>query len=154
MKNPNTLQILKAGFLAGLLDILAAFANFYFKTGKNPVVVLKFIASGIFGRAAMSGGTEMMVLGLLLHFLIALLFAVFFFKIVSKILTANSGKLLTGVLYGLFIWLVMNLIVVPLSNAPKLPFDIQSAIVNATILVLCVGLPISYCYYNSIKSAK
>jgi len=154
MRNPNALQILKAGLLAGLLDILAAFANFYIKTGKNPVVILKFIASGVFGDSAFSGGTGMTILGLLIHFIIALLFATFFFTAVARILPVNSSKLLTGILYGLFIWLVMNLIIVPLSSAPKLPFNITDAALNAAILIVCVGLPISYSYYSSVKPSK
>jgi uncharacterized membrane protein YagU involved in acid resistance len=154
MRNINAIQILKAGLLAGLLDISAAFINFYVKTGKNPLVILKFIASGVFGSAAFSGGPEMAVLGLLFHFLIALLFAAIFFILVARILPTASNKLLTGILYGLFIWLVMNLLVVPLSSAPKQPFILPDAILNAAILVVCVGIPISYCYYNSTRTSK
>lgn len=154
MRNTNAIQILKAGLLAGLLDITAAFINFYIRTGKNPLVILKFIASGVYGSSALSGGTCMTVLGLLLHFLIALLFAALFFLLVARILPPASNKLSTGILYGIFIWLVMNLLVVPLSSAPKMPFNLPDAILNATILIICVGIPISYCYYNSTRPSK
>ncbi len=154
MRNPHALSILKAGLLAGLLDILAAFANFYLKTGKNPVIILKFIASGVFGNAAFSGGPEMAFLGLLFHFLIALLFAAIFFLVVARILPKTPVKLSAGILYGIFIWLVMSLIVVPLSGAPKQPFNLPDAILNAAILMICVGLPISYSYYNSLRTSK
>jgi hypothetical protein len=153
MKNPDVLPILKAGLLAGLLDILAAFATFYIKTGKNPVIILKFIASGVFGNTAFSGGLEMAGLGLLFHFVIAFLFAAIF-VLVARILPETSVKLPAGILYGLFIWLVMNLIVVPLSGAPKQSFHLPDAILNAAILIICVGLPISYSYYNSIRTSK
>lgn len=154
MRNPHALSILKAGLLAGLLDILAAFVSFYIKTGKNPVIILKFIASGVFGNAAFSGGPEMAVLGLLFHFMIALVFAAIFFILVARILPESPAKLSTGILYGLFIWLVMNLIIVPLSAAPKQSFHLPDAILNAAILMVCVGLPISYSYYNSIRTSK
>ncbi|WP_285059951.1 DUF1440 domain-containing protein [Pedobacter ginsengisoli] len=154
MRNPHALSIVKAGLLAGLLDILAAFATFYLKTGKNPVIILKFIASGVFGNAAFSGGTEMTILGLLFHFMIALLFAAIFFLLVARILPETPVKLSAGILYGLFVWLVMNLIVVPLSGTPKQSFHLPDAILNAAILIICVGLPISYSYYHSIRASK
>jgi uncharacterized membrane protein YagU involved in acid resistance len=52
--------------------------------------------------------------------------------------------MLTGVVYGIFIWLVMNLIVVPLSNTGSWPFTIDNAVINATILSACIRLPLSY----------
>ncbi len=92
------------------------------------------------------------VLGLFFHFLIALLFAAIFFILVARILPAASNtSFSTGILYGLFIWLVMNLLVVPLSSVPKMPFNMGDAILSAAILVVCVGIPISYCYYNSTR---
>jgi hypothetical protein len=68
----NFSKILKAGLIVGTLDILAAFIQYAIKTGKNPTVVLKFIASGVFGKEAFNGGTMMNVYGLIFHFVIAL----------------------------------------------------------------------------------
>ena len=69
--------IIIAGIIAGTLDIIAACVHYYIVSdGKNPDVVLKFIASGVFGpRQAFSGGFIMSVLGLVLHYAIATLFA-------------------------------------------------------------------------------
>ena len=63
-------EALKAGLIAGLLDISAAFIQYYSRTGRNPLAVLKFIASGVFGKAALTGGTEMILLGLVFHYII------------------------------------------------------------------------------------
>lgn len=70
MKKANlTTNILIAGLIAGTLDILAAI---YLLAGGNAAGVLKYIAAGAFGQAALAGGTEMIVFGLLFHYIIAL----------------------------------------------------------------------------------
>ncbi len=49
--------IIKAGLIVGTLDILSAFIYYFIKTGdKNVFVVLRAVASGLFGKAAFSGG--------------------------------------------------------------------------------------------------
>jgi hypothetical protein len=58
-----------------------------------------------------------------------------------KVLTAN--KFIVGLLYGIFVWCVMNLIVVPLSQIPARPFQLQGAVINAVVLMFMIGLPIS-----------
>ena len=48
--------ILTTGLLAGTLDILAAFIQSYLMANVVPSTVLKYIASGVFGKSAYSGG--------------------------------------------------------------------------------------------------
>ncbi|HRH60078.1 MAG TPA: hypothetical protein PL045_05880 [Chitinophagaceae bacterium] len=38
----------------------------------------------------------------------------------------------------------MNLIVVPLSNSPKFPFDAARAAIAASILIVCIGIPLAF----------
>ena len=141
-KNPFKTIIL-AGLTAGTLDITAAAIQYYIKTGKGPGGVLRFIARGVFGKEAATGGFPMACWGLFFHFVIAFLFTLFFFWLYPKIRLLSKNKIVTGLVYGLFVWSVMNLIVVPMSNTPKLPFDINKAIIAMLILMFCVGLPIS-----------
>ena len=54
-----------------------------------------------------------------------------------------KNYILAGILYGLFVWAVMNLLVVPFSNAPSIPLKLQPAIISMIILVGMVGIPIS-----------
>ena len=144
MKNKNR-EILKAGFLAGTLDILAAFIYVYIKTGKLLIVgILKFIASGLFGKNAASGGNMMVLTGLVLHYIIAFSFTIFFFWLFPKIKFLSVNKILTAIIYGIFIWSVMNLIVVPLSNVASRPFNIVGAMINILILIVCLGIPITF----------
>lgn len=136
--------IIKACLIAGTLDILCAFAQFYIRTGKSPVVVLKFIASGVFGKAALAGGTEMALLGLLFHFVIAFTWTVIFFQSYPQIPLLAKNKIAGGIAYGFVIWLVMTRVVLPLSNTPKIPFNAVQAIIGIVILMFAVGLPISF----------
>src|SRR5918993_5039389 len=114
MKN-NFGRILKAGFIIGTLDILAAFLYYFIKTGNEPLRILKFIAGGIFGEKAFKGDSSMYFFGLLFHYLIAFCFSLFFFMVFSRMMFLKSYVLLRGVIYGLFVWTIMNLLLVPLS---------------------------------------
>jgi hypothetical protein len=136
-------KIIKAGFIAGTLDICAASIQYYIKTGKGPENVLKFIASGVFGKDAFSGGHLMSACGLLLHYIIAFAFTVFFFFLYPRLKFLSVNLFLTALLYGIFTWLVMNRVVLPLSNTPALPFSWLGAAIAAGILTLCIGLPLA-----------
>lgn len=148
----NSKLIIKAGLIAGALDIVAAFLNFYFKTGKNPTIVLKYIASAIFGKEAMTGGIEMILTGLLLHFIIAFIFTLFFSVIYKMLWSWFKNTILIAILYGIFVWIVMNLAIVPLSKASQIPFSWSGAITNVVILIVCIGLPLSYLFRKNSQA--
>jgi DNA segregation ATPase FtsK/SpoIIIE-like protein len=77
--------IIKAGLIVGTLDILSAFLYYFIRTGdKNVFIVLKAVAGGLFGKKAFSGGNEMLIAGLILHFIIAFAFTIFFFWLFPK----------------------------------------------------------------------
>src|SRR4029450_10370792 len=68
--NPG--RALLYGTLAvGILDGLDAIVFFGLRSGATPVRIFKGIAVGLLGRAALSGGWPTVVLGVLLHFLVA-----------------------------------------------------------------------------------
>ena len=136
-------NIIGAGLLVGTLDIIAACLQYFIKTGKGPENVLKFVASGVFGKEAFTGGILMSVCGLLFHFLIAFTFTTFFFFIYPKLKFLSFNAILTAILYGVFTWAVMNRVVLPLSNTPAIPFTLAGAAIAAGILCLCIGLPLA-----------
>jgi hypothetical protein len=142
--NPDAQKtILFAGVTAGTLDILTAFVHYYLKTGKNPVGILKYVASGAFGSTALSGGTAVAVWGLVFHYMIAFSFTLFFFLLYPRLKFLSVNKWLTAVGYGLFVWAVMNLAIVPMSQVPKSAFHLSNALIAATILVFMIGLPLT-----------
>ncbi|MBD0257706.1 MAG: hypothetical protein ICV83_18490 [Cytophagales bacterium] len=140
--SPLPLHILKAGLLVGTLDIAAACLYYAVKTGRQPPwPVLQYIASGLFGPAAFGGGMPTMLAGLFLHYCIAFAFTAFFYRGVGRLRRYVGNKIWLDVAYGLLIWAGMNLVVVPLSNAPPQPFAVGDALLNAVILIVCVGIP-------------
>ena len=137
-------KALRAGLIVGTLDILAAFIQYYISTKKNPLVVLKFIASGVFGKEAFEAGNIMIVWGLLFHLFIATCFSIFFFWLVAQVPIILRQKLITGILYGIFVWCVMQFLVLPLANTPKGPLNPQKALIAIVILIVCIGIPLAY----------
>ena len=136
--------IVLTGFIAGTLDITAACIQYYIRTGKGPANVLRYVASGMFGKKALTGGVPMAAWGLLFHYIIAFVFTLFFFWICPKINLQSKNKIITGLVYGAFVWAIMNLAIIRLSNIPPPPpFDISKAAIAMLILMFCIGLPIS-----------
>jgi hypothetical protein len=148
------IQILKAGLIAGTMDILAACILVYIRTGHTYATgILKFIASGVFGKAALDGGSPMIFAGLLFHYLIAGIFAAFFFWVYPKIQIASKNRLATAVVYGIFAWCVMNLVVVPLSHVASRPIKLSNALINIGILIICIGIPVSFIAHSYYRKA-
>ena len=145
--------ILLSGFVAGTLDMLGAILVYSVIMKKvTAVQVLHGIASGAFGKTAVGGPAIMALIGLAFHFIIAYCFAIGYFIVYPHIPFLHKHKIIIGLLYGIFVWAVMNLIVVPMSNAYHGPFAWPSAIRAASILMICIGLPISLItsrYYSS-----
>ena len=143
--------ILLTGLLAGTLDALAAIINFYEATGKNPLIVFVFIASGVLGNQAYSDGQSIALLGLLFHYIIAIIFSAFYFLMYPKLKFLHWNKINSAILYGIFVWIVMNLAVVPLTITHTLTFHIMKALLAVAILIICIGIPISFIassFYN------
>ena len=136
--------IIYTGLLVGTLDILSALTDYYIDTGKNPLIIFKFIASGILGEPAFSGGNGIILLGLLLHYFIALSFTALFFCIYTKIMFLSKYKIITGILYGIFIGVIMNFVIVPMSLAPKMSFELFKVIKAFLILIVMIGIPLSF----------
>jgi hypothetical protein len=136
--------VLLSGLLVGSLDIIAALVQFYSKTGKDPLIVLKYIASAVFGKSAYSGDSRMSIWGLLLHFLIAFIWTVFFFLIYPKFKLLSWNRIITGILYGIFVWIMMTQVVVPISKASAGTFNLKNAIIAVLILIGAIGLPLSF----------
>jgi len=75
--------------------------------------------------------------------------------IYPKLMRLSKNKYLLGIVYSVVIWSGMNLVVLPLSNVPQLPFTVARATEAIGILIVCVGLPISilaYRYYTKLNT--
>src|SRR5688500_13376587 len=114
-----------AGFAAGVLDILAAFAlSAYY--GGTPARVLRAIASGVLGPQASQGGAATAALGLALHFVIAMGAAAVYFVAARRVPVLVRHAVPYGVAYGVMVYGVMQLVVLPLSRVTQRPPRLSS----------------------------
>jgi uncharacterized membrane protein YagU involved in acid resistance len=134
------------GLLAGTLDLAGAIVNYRISKGSFPYRILEYIASGAFGKEAMNGSIGSNLWGAFFHYFIAISFAFFYFLIYPRAKFLQKSILLSAVIYGLFVWAVTNMIVLPLSalQAPVVPTDLIAAAKAAFILMVCIGLPVAY----------
>jgi hypothetical protein len=146
--NRNTLAILKTilwiGLVAGTLDIAE---NLVFSQvrGVTPWRVFQYIASGLMGRQAFESGWASVLLGIGLHYIIALIWTAVFYVMARKFAIIMRRPVLSGLLYGAVVYLIMNFIIVPLSGVPHplRPVTLVSRINAVLALLICIGLPIS-----------
>ncbi|MDB5004815.1 MAG: hypothetical protein JWQ34_3040 [Mucilaginibacter sp.] len=131
--------ILLLGFLTGTMDGTSAIL-LNWKLGAE--TIFRYIASALFGKAAFTGGPEMIVFGVLFHYCLAYLFTTIFYLAYPTCISAVKNKYVLAVLYGSTAWVIMNLIVVPMSKIGKFPSKPSGIIINAVVLMICFGLPV------------
>ena len=112
------LAILVGGGIGGAFDITYAVV-FSGVRGVPALRVLQSVASGLFGAAAFKGGVPIALLGLVLHFFIALSWAAIFYFASRWLPLLTRRPVICGIVYGFIIYWVMNLVVLPLSAFPR-----------------------------------
>ena len=139
----STPRALLYGTLAvGILDLLDAVVFFGLR-GVQPIRIFQSIASGLLGRAAFSGGMASAVLGIALHFFIAFLIVAVFFLASTRLPALVRAPILSGLIYGIGAYIVMQYIVIPLSAAGTGRFSWPVFVNGVLIHMFGVGLPAS-----------
>jgi hypothetical protein len=134
----SVLAIAVGGLIAGMIDLGQAL--FLFGT-KIPLA----IAAGLLGPQAFSGGTATYILGVLLHFLIALSAAAIYFAASRKLQFLIEYPLVCGLFFGAAVELVMRLIVLPLSALHASgPYQYRDVVQGLVVHMFVVGLPIAF----------
>jgi len=142
---PSALKtILVAWLTAGCLDLLGAITVYSLIMQRVTTMrLLQGIARGALGNSVYDGGIATALAGVGFHFIIAFCFTVFYFFIFPYIPFLKKQRVISGLLYGIFVWCVMNLAVLPLLNISVIPTKWASISRGAVILMFCIGLPIS-----------
>ena len=136
--------ILVTGIVVGILDAIDAIVAFKVFAGFDPVPIYQFVASGLLGKEAFSGGLGSAGLGLAIHFLIAFAAAGVY------TVAARRWKLLIqkwpvcSLTYGVLVYLVMNYAIIPLSRIEPSPFSLPLFLNGVFGHALLVGLPIGF----------
>jgi uncharacterized membrane protein YagU involved in acid resistance len=105
--------------------------------------VYQYIASGALGESAFAGGIATALLGVLFHFIVSLIVAGVFILSAGRISLLRRYPVVSSLVYGFGVFIVMNMIVIPLSAAPPLPAPtMPQLILNLLDHVLVIGLPL------------
>ena len=137
-KRSALLAIGVGGLVAGALDLTQACILF---GSRIPLV----IAAGLLGRQALQGGVGTYVLGVLLHFFIALSFAAFYYAVSRRLRFMTEHPLVCGLIYGAAVEDVMSFIVLPLSALhARGPYQLHDLILGLLVHMFVIGLPISF----------
>jgi hypothetical protein len=120
-----------AGLTCGVMDITAALVV-YGTIGAKPLRLAQGIAGGVLGPSTYCGGVPTALLGLLLHFVIALGAASVFFLASRFIHFLIDHAVLSGVLYAA-VYFLMNRVVVLISAATKYPFSLTAMLIGVII---------------------
>lgn len=150
--------VLLAGVLTGTLDALSAII---LNPGVQASNIFRFIASGLFGNAAFGSGNEFIIYGVLLHYVISFSFCIAFLRFYPSLINVFKFNYLLVLVIGLSTWMIMNLIILPLSNITPKPFTCISIFKNIVALIFAFGLPIVWigtrahtCYQSKTKKLR
>jgi hypothetical protein len=149
--------MLRGGLLAGFLDGLDAVAYFGIAAGVKPAGIFRYIAGGLIGLpAARAGGWDVVALGVLLHFLIAMGAAASYCAASLWLSDLVRRPLLWGPVFGVAVYLFMDFVVVPLSLLPRQGHWSSTAVfVNEIIIhAMGVGLPIAWFAARSLRNTQ
>lgn len=133
--------IVATGALIGALDLLFAW-GFWLGKGVTLQRILQSIGSGWFGKRSFDMGATSATIGIFSHFGIAIAFVLAYWLVARRTPTLLRHPIAYGLPYGVCLYLLMNLVVLPLSAAgspgfDNLPWVASSVVMHAAIGVIC-----------------
>jgi hypothetical protein len=141
-------RVLLSALTVFVLDGLYVVGVFSWMLGlTTPDRIFRGIAVAVLGRGALTMGWSA-ALGVILHFLVALGWSVVWALLLARSralrrLTAGpAGAVVAGAGYGVFVFLAMQLIVLPLTRATPGPLLTMNSLLVLIAHVLVVGPPI------------
>ena len=132
--------ILLGGIVAGSVDIGAAsLINML-----SPVFISQFIAGGLLGKAALTGGAQTAALGVGLQWAMSIVIAAIYVFASTRMRALRQQWALWGILYGIPVYFVMTYVVVPLSAWHRVaPFVLVSFAENLAAMMV-FGLIVAF----------
>ena len=146
--------VLLGGSIAGALDIIFAI-SFAAYNGATPIRLLQTVASGLLGTAAFTGGVPVAALGLVLHFVMSFLWAGAFLLLAKLVPALTLHPLVSGIVFGAFVFLAMRLMVLPLSAFPyPVTFKPLATTLDLLSHTLLFGVPIAWAIQKALLKAS
>lgn len=114
-------QALYGGLLIAVCDALFAIAVWFEWNAKGVTQVFQSIAVGVLGKASYEGGTATALLGAGLHVAMAVSFVAICIALSFRFRLLLERPVISGLLYGIGLYVVMNFVVMPLSRVDASP---------------------------------
>jgi hypothetical protein len=131
--------ILTAGLVVGVLDISSAFV-IWLQRGVALQHGLQGIAAGLLGAKSYEGGMATAGLGLALHFFVAFVVVSIFYLASRRITFLTKQAVVSGVLYGIGVYIVMYWFVLPMAF-PTFRHRLSNELLAVAIHIFLIGLP-------------
>jgi hypothetical protein len=133
--------LLAGGLVVGSLDITYAILFWSFR-GVTPTRVFQSVAAGVLGRDSFNGGIKSALLGAALHYFIAFSIVIVYYIASKWLPLLLEHAVICGIVYGVGVYIVMNYVVIPLSNAAR-PKTFNLLWVSCSVIVhsFLIGLP-------------
>ena len=141
--------IVIATLICGTLDILWAVILTLWR-GHEPGAMLQRVASGPFPAATEWGATGS-ILGLVVHFMLMAIMVAIFVLAAARAPSLLDRPLLSGLIYGLVTYAVMNLIVVPLRFPAAWPPSLLSITTQLFAHIVPVGWPTAFVSRRNLR---
>lgn len=138
VKKGAILAIIVGGLVAGTLDLIQASILFGLRV---PLA----IAGGLLGERAFQGGADIYVIGILLHFFIALSVTATYYGASRRLTFMLEHPLVCGLFFGMAVELVMSYVVLPLSALhARGPYRLHDVLQGLIVHMIVIGLPVAY----------
>jgi hypothetical protein len=144
-------RLLAAGASVAVLDGAFAVAIYvYILHACSTAQLMQSIARALLGRAAFQGGGATVALGVALHCAVAYGWTLVYAALrtasgrLRELTATTRGALTAGAIFGVFVWLVMDLLVVPLTRASMTPIGSPLFAIMLTWHAVGVGIPIAW----------
>ena len=131
--------IVTAGLVVGVLDISSAFV-IWWQRGIGARRGLQGIAAGLLGANSFDGGLVTAGFGLVLHFFVAFVVVTVFYLASRKIGFLTLHPVVSGVLYGVAVYIVMYWLVLP-TTFPTFRHRLGNDLLAVAIHISLIGLP-------------
>jgi hypothetical protein len=143
-RNSLLRSIVLGGLIIGIADAIVYHWFVSSVLEGHPLIsVYQYLASGALGNAAFAGGIGTALLGVLFHFCVSFVVAAVFIVSADRIPLLRRYALPGALVYGVGVYIVMNLIVLPLSAAPPLPPPTTPQLIELIVVhLLVIGLPL------------
>ena len=149
-----------AGALIGALDGIFAVGVCLTRSATcTPMRTFQGVAYALLGPAAFDGGLTTALLGLAMHFAVAFTWAALYtatyraWPALRRATAAWWGTLFVGLAAGAVVWLVMDLIVLPLTRAGQVPPASTLFVVELVGHMVLVG-PVLACLIRADRRAR